>query len=265
VCVDDASEDRTAAILSAYATRDPRFTLARHEVNRGLGEARNTAMACAKGEWLAWVDADDAVLPDWAPTIVRETQAEEVDVLCFGARMWREGRFRAMRYDENPATMPAAEFLANIVRDVGSSTWMWNKVFRTSLLNGLRYSGRCQEDFYLTPAIFSRARQVRAIPDSLYDYFRPAGSLSRHGDRAGSADGLLRCLEGWAAAPAPLPADFDSAWKEGCALRAADFLRNAAPEPELRKFLRRNVFRVLNDSKKSLRVKVKCLLACVGI
>ena len=265
VCVDDASADATPARLGEYAARDPRIRVVRHETNRGLGEARNTALAHALGSWVAWVDADDAVLPGWAAAIRRETRCDEVDAFCFGARMWRGERFWEMRYAPDPQTVPAAEFLTNVIRDVGSSTWLWNKVFRKSLFEGLRFSGRCQEDFHLTPAIFSRARKVRAVPDALYDYFRPAGSLSRHGDQTGSSEGLLRCLKGWAAAPGPLPADFDSAWKEGCALRAADYLRNAGRQAELSRFLRRNVFRVIADPRQSWRTRAKCLLACAGL
>ena len=265
VLVDDASTDSTPSLLSDYAARDGRVRVVRHEVNRGSGEARNTALVNARGAWVAWVDADDAVLPGWAAAIRRETRYDEVDAFCFGARMWRGGRFWEMRYSTTSETVSAGEFLRNIVRDVGSSTWMWNKVFRRSLFEGLRFSGRCQEDFHLTPAIFSRARKVRVVPEIMYDYFRPAGSLSRHGDQTGSSEGLLRCLKGWADAPGNLPIGFESAWKEGCALRAADYLRNAGGQAELLKFLRRNVFLVLGDCRQSWRAKLKCLLAAAGM
>jgi len=262
VCVDDFSTDATAEILADYASRDPRFVLAKHPVNRGLGEARNTGLARASGQWIAWVDADDAVLPEWASVILRETAANDAGVLCYGARMWKDGVWRPMRYDRKPRRVSAACFLRDVVRDIGSSTWMWNKVFRIELFDGVTFTGRCQEDFNLMPALLSRAGKVRTVPDLLYEYFRPSGSLSRHGDLSGSAKGIVWALEGPKTSPALLPRGFKAVWLEGCALRAADFLRHAGPHSELRSFLRRNVWRVLCDPAQSLRVKVKCLLAC---
>lgn len=61
--VDDASADGTAALLrEAYGTRqDIRLIL--FERNQGPAAARNAAIAGARGEWLAFLDGDDAWLP----------------------------------------------------------------------------------------------------------------------------------------------------------------------------------------------------------
>ena len=65
VIVDDASTDATPRIIERFRQYFPEFVVARHELNRGVGEARNTGLAHATGEWVAWVDADDAVTPEW--------------------------------------------------------------------------------------------------------------------------------------------------------------------------------------------------------
>ena len=61
VAVDDASDDGSAALLEAPA--DPRIRVLRHPSNRGAGPARDTAMAAAAGDWLAFLDSDDEWLP----------------------------------------------------------------------------------------------------------------------------------------------------------------------------------------------------------
>ena len=111
----------------------------------------------------------------------------------------------------------------------------------------------------MLPKVLSRAKRVRSIPDILYEYYRPAGSLSRHGDKSGSVDGLMACLDvDWR--DAGLPVTVQNAWLEGIALRAADYLRNSGDEPAFRSSLRRNLHRVLLDPRQSLRQKAKCLI-----
>jgi dolichol-phosphate mannosyltransferase len=44
VVCDDGSRDRTFALATAEATRDPRIRVVRHEVNRGKGAAIRTAL-----------------------------------------------------------------------------------------------------------------------------------------------------------------------------------------------------------------------------
>ena len=64
VCVDDGSSDDTWALLSAQATRDPRFVAHRFESNRGRGAARQFLLERSRGEFLAFLDADDWMFPD---------------------------------------------------------------------------------------------------------------------------------------------------------------------------------------------------------
>jgi glycosyltransferase involved in cell wall biosynthesis len=60
--VDDGSTDDTAAIAQNFCEANPRFFLIR-QGNGGVSAARNTAITRARGEWLAFLDADDVWLP----------------------------------------------------------------------------------------------------------------------------------------------------------------------------------------------------------
>lgn len=60
--VDDASTDETAAV--AGAVRDPRLHLIVLPRNVGAAGARNAGIEAARGEFLAFLDADDLALPD---------------------------------------------------------------------------------------------------------------------------------------------------------------------------------------------------------
>jgi glycosyltransferase involved in cell wall biosynthesis len=72
IVVDDGSEDNTAAAASAFGDR---VRLIRQE-RGGNGAARNAAVAVARGEYFAFLDADDRFRPD---KLERQMQALDAD------------------------------------------------------------------------------------------------------------------------------------------------------------------------------------------
>ncbi len=63
VAVDDCSTDASWAILQRLAAADPRLHIVRHTVNRGVGATRNSVLAHATGEFVAFFDDDDVSSP----------------------------------------------------------------------------------------------------------------------------------------------------------------------------------------------------------
>lgn len=82
VAVDDGSSDGTHDALAAWARRDGRVTVLRHEQRRGAGAARNTAIARARGRWLAVLDADDAFLPERIERLVPLAEEAGADLFA---------------------------------------------------------------------------------------------------------------------------------------------------------------------------------------
>jgi len=62
IVVDDASTDET--VQRVEQIRDPRLVVLRHETNRGAQAARNTGLARARGEFVAFLDSDDELCVD---------------------------------------------------------------------------------------------------------------------------------------------------------------------------------------------------------
>ena len=63
IVVDDGSTDNTAAVLQRYQQQDDRVRAIR-QPNQGVAIARNRGIELARGEWIAFLDADDFFLPD---------------------------------------------------------------------------------------------------------------------------------------------------------------------------------------------------------
>jgi glycosyltransferase involved in cell wall biosynthesis len=68
IIVDDGSTDDTKTIVEQYS--DPRIKYFFQE-NAGQSAARNTGMRNATGEWLAYLDSDDELLPLYMETMLR--------------------------------------------------------------------------------------------------------------------------------------------------------------------------------------------------
>ena len=82
LAIDDGSRDGSAAIMDAYASRDPRVRVVRLP-HAGLVATLNAGLALARGELIARMDADDVALPKRL-----ERQVERLDrdpgLVCIG-------------------------------------------------------------------------------------------------------------------------------------------------------------------------------------
>lgn len=71
VLVDDCSTDETREVARSLAGRYANITVLAHAANAGPGPARNTGLRRARGEFVCFLDADDAYLPGFFSAALR--------------------------------------------------------------------------------------------------------------------------------------------------------------------------------------------------
>ena len=64
VIVNDGSTDNSKAIIDAYVSSNSTPIIALHQKNGGVSAARNTGLAMATGDWVAFLDVDDVWYPN---------------------------------------------------------------------------------------------------------------------------------------------------------------------------------------------------------
>jgi glycosyltransferase involved in cell wall biosynthesis len=71
IIVDDGSTDSSEPVLAALETTSPLITVIRCKVNQGVVGALNTGLAAARGRYVAFLGADDLVLPNLYGPLLR--------------------------------------------------------------------------------------------------------------------------------------------------------------------------------------------------
>jgi glycosyltransferase involved in cell wall biosynthesis len=189
IVADDGSTDGTAEVAEAFAGSDGRVRVLRGELNAGAATARNRAMAAARGEWLALLDADDTMATDRLERLVALGEARQADIVADNLRLVSEdGEVlgTALRAGDPVFTEPltAAAFLRrNLFLTRGFKLGYLKPLFRRSfvLRQDLRQDEtlRIAEDFhFLLDALLAGAHGV-VDPLPGYDYLQRRGSLSR--------------------------------------------------------------------------------------
>lgn len=81
--IDDGSPDGCPQICDSWAARDSRIRVI-HKENEGLGMARNTGMAAARGEYLCFVDSDDCLEECAIGDALALSRKEQADIVLYG-------------------------------------------------------------------------------------------------------------------------------------------------------------------------------------
>jgi glycosyltransferase involved in cell wall biosynthesis len=94
VVVDDGSSDNSAAIIAQYASEFPYYKVI-EQTNQGVSAARNTGLAEATGEYVAFPDIDDVIYPGMYPRLLEMAKKNDLDVAtCNGTYIYDDGRPR---------------------------------------------------------------------------------------------------------------------------------------------------------------------------
>lgn len=124
ICVDDGSTDSSLEMLREYERADSRIRVLAQE-NRGGGAARNAALAIARGEYLAFLDADDFYEPEMLARMVAAAQDKDAQVaLC-----------RSYSHDNNTGERGVLDHAVRFVEPgtVFSADDVWEYAFRFCL------------------------------------------------------------------------------------------------------------------------------------
>ena len=165
------------AALAAQTFRDFEVVECRPSADgpQNAGAARNAGLDAAKGEWIAFVDADDLPAPEMLSAAVAESEWTNADVVVFGAE---ELDNKTGWTTPLPLRLDAG--LSDDVRFTSFGNCVWNKLFRASYLRekGIRFQEiERSNDLAFCIEALARTDRIAVVPRALYRYRINGGGL----------------------------------------------------------------------------------------
>lgn len=171
ICIDDGSTDNSAQIAKEY---DVRYY---YQENGGQAVARNKGIELAKGEWLCFVDSDDAIEPNYLSKMYEATSNDIDIVVCRIKRINEDGSY-------NVDVIKKLGIINNKEALVTVNLGPTNKLIRKEVIKDSRFAGDKLrfEDVLFTTELLTNSRQINIIDDVLYDYYIRENSTMRKFD-----------------------------------------------------------------------------------
>lgn len=209
ILVDDGSTDGSGEACDSFASAHGQIRVF-HKPNGGMSDARNAGLDVARGRYIVFVDADDAVAPEMITTLYRICEYEKVTLACCGSKEVLEVSADDLNLDKNVATsvvrlMSGREAVEEMLYQCGVNNSVWSKMFSRSLWETRCFrKGIGYEDLDVIHRVMLDAGRVAVTDACLYLYRQHRGSYihSFQARRADVLDVTDRMLQ-WVAANEP--------------------------------------------------------------
>ncbi len=179
LAVDDASTDNSLSLISGWEKKYPEsVALIALETNVMQGAARNIAMQYASGEYIAFLDADDWLLPFALEHIYEKAVKSGADITGYFSRNATEYSPDDLDYRMDKKN----EFLkltgsADLIKLLFTGRTMrgcWDKMYKRSFVEklSLRFAeGVFDEESLFTVPAFLSAKKYYILYEELHRYF----------------------------------------------------------------------------------------------
>lgn len=170
IMIDDGSKDRSGMICYAMSENDNRFH-SFHRENAGVAAARNFALSQMHGEYVAFIDADDYIAPNYFEALIKGMAHPGVDIsYC-----------RAQDEDESTNIISNGGGREDVLYSAEKFDWngplshtvVWGALYRREILKNFFFDTTLyvgEDSLYFAQCI-KRARKLYFVHDQeLYHY-----------------------------------------------------------------------------------------------
>lgn len=182
ILVDDGSPDDSAQIIQQFIADHglTNFHLV-HKENGGVCSARNSGLRMAKGQWIAFIDSDDWVEPDYLAKMVNSVKETNADLCLIGFRTYDEISQQFNVWSDYPL---CGGTLPEDMHALTSFDYIWARIYKKAIIDAHDISFD-EQIFYAEDNAFNFdyirfVKKFTCISDVCYNYRRSvAGALSR--------------------------------------------------------------------------------------
>ena len=185
IFIDDGSvDDSVSKIRSLIKNKPKNKFLVRiiRQKNQGLSSARNAGIKIAQGDYLSFVDSDDAISPNFCEVTYQKAQASKADLVIADFQTCYQGCYvnyprksvaELIKQAEDKKKRLKLIFLSHI------DLLAWGKLYKKELFVSKFFAkGRYHEDLILIPEIIMDAESIAFICDANYFYYKRVDSIT---------------------------------------------------------------------------------------
>ena len=164
ILVDDGSPDSCPKMCDEWAQRDARIRVI-HKENGGLSDARNAGIDVARGDYITFVDSDDWLEAGTYEAVLKLMADNDIVEFPVARRLSLSDH----SYDNMDDYWQREQAYTH--------TFAWNKIYRRSLFDDVRYpKGKVFEDVYTLPLLLRKAKRISTTSKGCYHYeWNPSG------------------------------------------------------------------------------------------
>ncbi len=202
ILVDDGSPDNCGLICDEYAMKDSRVRVI-HQDNAGLSCARNAGINIARGEYLCFVDSDDAVATFYCERLYELLQGNDCDFSVCGTLRFADGEdcFELGRnettIDHNKKIIQNSELLKAQV-EKKSEFGVWNKLYRKRVFENHCFAPKMlhEDVIWSSDLAMDLKNGVAWTDEKLYYYRQRGGGIVSTQSKKCSRDRIIagRCV-----------------------------------------------------------------------
>ena len=187
IFIDDGSPDKSGEICDRYAKEDERIKVI-HKANAGVAAARNTGIASASGEYIAFIDSDDYAHPKYLEVLMQLMQIYDADLSIVGYDLSYDSKVGEGKPLGEVELMDSAKAVEKVLENQQFCS-PWSKLYKKSLFAHITYpEGAIYEDLGTAFEIFQAADKIVYQNIPLYYYFQVSESITRSEFHYGKLD-----------------------------------------------------------------------------
>ncbi|MFS3119116.1 glycosyltransferase family 2 protein [Bacteroides xylanisolvens] len=177
ILVDDCGGDNSIHIAEELLTGSTKsgfsYKILRHEYNRGVSAARNTAMHAATGDYIFCLDSDDRLMAECISKLAKKAVNDDADIVMCGHQSEAEALNRGGFMNAPISIIEGRNSILNALCDQWFNVAPWCKLLKRSFIlqNKLFFlEGIINEDNLWTFQLCLAAHKISFLKEDLYFY-----------------------------------------------------------------------------------------------
>ncbi|HIR74654.1 TPA: glycosyltransferase family 2 protein [Candidatus Ventrenecus avicola] len=177
ICINDGSVDKTEQVCKKFCAKhhlEEKMQTISME-NSGVSAARNKGIKVSNGKYIAFIDGDDTIEPEFLEVLYNNIKQKKADISCCNINFIYQDS-QQQPYKIYKRELNQSEYYYSLLAEVRG--FCWNKLYLKKLFNHVAFNSNISigEDFLMNVELGKNVHFVVATEKCLYNYYQNPNS-----------------------------------------------------------------------------------------